>query len=142
MRHFYRLGGDVKWRMLATRMQTDGSYIHSLKLSRIACWIPEAKQGWLTTYSDNEHRDSMESEWCSIVDALDKEIPLLNIENDCQGVINSLILKKKPRKDYLREYYWEILERAGQMEWLGICWIPRELNRADDLFRKNALVLS
>jgi hypothetical protein len=62
----------------------------------------------------------------------------LHIENDNQGVIMNLIMKDVPKtkkqKPYVAEYREAIIQLAKQTEWTAIRWIPRKMNRADDLF--------
>jgi hypothetical protein len=68
----------------------------------------------------------------------------LGIENDNLGVIRSLIFhrdfdmeaKAKRQHEYVRYYFHDIMKSVAQTEWTGVRWIPRGLNRADDLFHK------
>lgn len=127
-----RIAGNRCWTNLATRVQTDGSFQSKLRLSRTAVLIPDTKESFLNTYFD--HANSTESEWCSVLDGLKRDLPLVNLENDSLGVMNSLILRKPPKKDYLQYYFYEIMERAEELDWFAVRWVPRKLNRADDLF--------
>jgi ribonuclease HI len=89
------------------------------------------------TYTD--HWNSTESEWASVINgvrfALKKDQGSVELENDCLPVVKHLISKRPPAKSYLADYYSAIFKEAKTMEYLGIRWIPRELNKADDLFR-------
>ena len=64
----------------------------------------------------------------------------LGIENDNLEIIRSLIFhkefKNKRNQDYARYYFHDIMKSAAQTEWTGVRWIPRGLNRADDLSHK------
>jgi hypothetical protein len=66
----------------------------------------------------------------------------LGIENDNLGVIRTLIFhrdfatKAKRQHEYVRYYFNDIMKSAAETEWTGVRWIPRGLNRADDLFHK------
>ena len=122
-----------------SHVQTDGSFKPSHKLSRTAVILlkPDAEKYTLsTTYFT--HANSHESEWCSVLDGIEfslkKEARAVNLENDNLGVINSLINQKRPLGLY-SDYYYQIKDLAKSFDWLGIRWIPRELNRADDLFK-------
>ena len=89
----------------------------------------------LRTYLD--HRHSADSEWCSVLDGirLAKELDrgAIFLENDSLRVINALIIRQPPKH---MDYYHAILDEIRQMDYIGIRWIPRELNRADDLFHR------
>lgn len=81
----------------------------------------------------------MESEWCSIVDgiqyAIRKDEVSFELENDCLPVVRSIINKKVPRSSLLADYYTAAFKEIRNLEYFGIRWIPRELNKADELFR-------
>lgn len=84
------------------------------------------------------HTSSYESELCSILDGMKFSIKRnqdsIELENDNLGVINSLINCKIPRQPILARYYLDIYKQVRQFEYVGIRWIPRELNKADELF--------
>ena len=121
-------------------VQTDGSFSTRFpELSRTAVILrtkDHIDYTLLDTYTD--HWNSHESEWASVLNgikfALKKDQGSVELENDCLPVIKHLINKRPPLKSYLAEYYSQILKEAKQMEYLGIRWIPRELNKADNLF--------
>ena len=48
--------------------------------------------------------------------------------------MNSLIRREKPSGLY-DDYYYLIMEYINKLEYLGIRWIPRNMNKADKLFR-------
>ena len=138
MRPFHRIAGLIRPAVVA-RVQTDGSYHVGQRLSRTAV-ILRADDEWrlMKTYMEGEHINSTESEWASILDGIQfsiaKDQGALELENDNQGVIEALI-KRRAKKEAERYYLNAILEESADLEWLGIRWIPRELNRADTLFR-------
>lgn len=126
--------------MPKAHVQTDGSFKPSRNnLSRTAVILlkPDGEKYTLCTTYFN-HANSHESEWCSVLDGIEFSLKngseTINLENDNLGVITSLINQKKPSSLYA-DYYYHIKDLAKDFEWLGIRWIPRELNRADDLFR-------
>ena len=123
------------------RVQADGSFsMNYKKISRTAILLTNVKgENYTLCKTYFEHRNSTESEWCSILDgikySLRKDQDAIELENDNLGVITSLIERKVPRHSYLADYYHLIFRQIRQFEYLGIRWIPRERNRADDLFR-------
>lgn len=118
-------------------VQTDGSF---KDLSRTAVLlrttIPE-EYTLLGTYFD--HKNSGHSEWCSVLDGIlfskKKDQGCLELENDCLGVIQALTRKKQPRDALSAYLYSSISKEIRGLEHFGIRWIPREMNKADDLFR-------
>ena len=123
-----------------SKVQTDGSFNPDTKISRTALAITKDDvfvNSFVRTYFD--HENSMESEWCSVLTALDflrkKNYAAANLENDNLTVINNII-QSKPPKDILYRFYYEmIFEQLPAFEWIGIRWIPRAQNKADKLFR-------
>jgi hypothetical protein len=117
-------------------IQTDGSFKSGI--SRTACLFPQSREYMLRTYLD--HRHSADSEWCSVLDGirLAKELDhgAIHLENDCLGVVQALVSRRPPKH---MDYYHSILDEIRQMDYIGIRWIPRELNRADDLFHRKKL---
>ena len=119
-------------------LQTDGSFRYKDKISRTASLLKaDATFKSVKTYFD--HKNSYESEWCSILDGIQmtqsNDVSAISLENDNLGVINSLIQKKMPRHDYAAVYYDLILKEVKHMDFVEIRWIPRRLNKADALFR-------
>jgi ribonuclease HI len=141
---FRRLGGIAKVApQKSALLQTDGSFIHSTKFSRVAM-ILRAEQGH-DVYTNMEPiakaKDSTETEWASVyfglVWALEKNERNIHIENDNMSVIRGLMLPYCELKhDYAKYHRDQILRNASQSYWSAIRWIPRELNRADALFRR------
>ena len=122
-------------------VQTDGSFsTQFVEMSRTAVILKTSdslEYSLVDTYTD--HWNSTESEWASVLNgvkfALKKDQGSVELENDCLPVIKHLIAKRAPAKSYLADYYAAVLKEAKEMEYLGVRWIPRELNRADDFFR-------
>jgi ribonuclease HI len=120
-------------------IQTDGSFSRG-NISRTAVILHTTdleEYKLMNTYFD--HKNSGESEWCSILNglryAIKKDQGSVELENDCLPVIQQLIHRKEPRKEYLAYYYISILKEIKQMDYVSVRWIPREFNRADELFR-------
>ena len=119
-------------------IQTDGSYKPSYKISRTAVLYinSENPQFSIKTYFD--HRNSYESEWQSIIDgieyAIKKDDSAIELENDNLSVITCLINKTPPKNKYIKEYYYSTLELSKHLDLFSVRWIPREENKADELF--------
>jgi ribonuclease HI len=138
MRPFHRLTGLIRPAIVA-RVQTDGSYHHAQRLSRTAVILQtDGEYRLMKTYMEGEHANSTESEWASVLDGLQfsitKDQGAVEIENDNLAVIEAII-RRRAKKEVERYYLHTILEESADLEWLAIRWIPRELNRADTLFR-------
>lgn len=121
-------------------VQTDGSFSSEFPMSRTAVLLrtPDAiEYSLVNTYTD--HINSTEAEWASVYSgveyALKKDQGSVELENDCLPVMKHLIFRKPPAKSYLADYYAAVLKEARKMEYLGVRWIPRELNKADEFFR-------
>jgi hypothetical protein len=119
------------------RVQTDGFYKD--EISRTAVLLKTRDNidyTLINTYFD--HLNSTEAEWVSVLNgiqyALKKDQGSVELENDCLPVIKHLIHRRPPAKSYLATYYTAILKEARYMDYLGVRWVPREFNKADDLF--------
>jgi ribonuclease HI len=139
--HFSLIGKNTILRPEAlAKVQTDGSFKNQPHiLSRTAVILKthdKLQYSLVNTYSN--HKNSTESEWCSVLDGLQysikKKIYSIELENDNLGVMTSLIKKNKPN-GYLVDYYYYIFDMVKNMEWVAMRWIPRELNKSDRLFR-------
>lgn len=123
---------------IIAHMQTDGSFRYNDKISRTATILNSKGQQFKNVKTYFTHQNSEESEWCSILDgvlyAKARNVKALRVENDNLSVINSLI-SERPPKSKLERYYFSILHTSSTLDWLDIRWIPREFNRADDLFK-------
>ena len=121
-------------------VQTDGSFTPlNNRISRTAVILHKAsgtKHSLCRTYFN--HHNSVESEWQSIADGLEysakRGVRTINLENDNLSIVNSLILRKTPPALY-SDYYLYIFDMIGRLDWVAIRWIPREMNKADRLFR-------
>jgi len=60
---------------------------------------------------------------------------VIAIENDCLSVVGALLMRDGPlRLEYARYWRHRILAAANRCQRVGLRWIPRQLNRADELF--------
>jgi hypothetical protein len=137
----FRIGGIVIEKpLLAARLQTDGSYKSGN--ARVATVLE-------TLDRMNTHRDvhtiladsSEETEWASVAfgirRALELNQQIVEVENDNFQVVTALMdPQSKPRPEYARYYREVIYYTANQGIWFGIRWIPRGINDADALFRR------
>jgi len=139
---FTALTGSIRPPKVAL-VQTDGSFSTKYPDMARSAVVLRTRDGidfsLIDTYTD--HWNSHETEWVSVLNgirfALKKDQGSVELENDCLPVIKHLIHKRKPLKSYLADYYLQIFKEAKDMEYLSIRWIPRELNRADNLFHIN-----
>ena len=127
--------------ILAT-VQADGSYSFKTGEARVAAILTPTKSHSTFRHVQSISADSsMEAEWASISMGLELAIThsegAVGVENDCLGVINVLMSSHDTwlRHEYARYWRYRILRQAKGFEWFGIRWIPREQNRADDLFK-------
>ena len=119
---------------ILAKVQTDGFYTR--RLQRIAAILTKPHQVDVMKISA---QNSTETEWASI--ALGLHLALRNgegsvgVENDNLDVIHSLMFDRKPlTQAYARHYRNEIFQIANKADWAGVRWIPREINRAGELF--------
>lgn len=118
-------------------IQTDGSFRKNISRTAVILDSIQGEQFTLVnTYFT--HDNSHESEWCSVLNGLEfslkKKQLAVTLENDNQGVIQSLITQTPPRSLYW-PYYDAIFELMNEFDWVSMRWIPRERNKADRLFR-------
>lgn len=122
--------------------QTDGSYWSHYKIGRKAVHFTNNHNGgsiytFVNTYY--ETRNSTEAEWASVADGVlygSMKCPAIHLENDNLGVVQKIIGQAKPKYAWEREYrdfIYDIVKH--DLEYMTISWIPRELNKADSLFR-------
>lgn len=130
------------------RIQTDGfcSKQHGPQ-AKIAAIIytPDHKVG-LSSMGSIRANSLTETQWASIALglhlAVENNYRHVGIENDNLGVIRSLIFHRdidfntKQNQEYARYYFHQIMKVVDTTEWTGVRWIPRGLNRADDLFHQ------
>jgi ribonuclease HI len=140
---FTRIGGVLTFPPpLLTHVQTDGSYVsHGLTSARVAAIIVSANQKYsMQEIAKIRAANSTEAEWASVAFGLRLAVSngqeSIGIENDNLSVIHGLIFpKNRLRHEYAAHYRSEILRLAERTAWTGVRWIPREKNRADNLFR-------
>ena len=139
---YYRVGGRrVLQPPFLTRVQTDGSFGRAHGGGRIAAVITESDgtRGAAQMVPAPRARSSMEAEWASVEFglrmALENDYEAVGIENDCLGVVSAIMFPQNPLKQaYARHYRAAIYDLTRQTLWTGVRWIPRSINRADDLF--------
>ena len=138
---YMRIGGRmVLPPPILSYVQTDGSFRAATPRARIAVIIQppaDEEQRYMFPVDANS---STEAEWASVAIglslAVERGSDAVALENDNLGVIRSLIFPKtKLRHEYARYYRDRILVSALETSWTGARWIPREENRADNLFR-------
>jgi len=117
-------------------IQTDGSFKKNISRTAVILDTIQGEQFTLVnTYFT--HANSYESEWCSVLNglefALKKKQTTVTLENDNQGVIQSLITQIPPKVFW--NYYDSIHGLLESFDWVSVRWIPRRQNKADRLFR-------
>jgi ribonuclease HI len=139
--HFTRIGGrNVFAPPLCALVQTDGSYKKNVGRAGAILRTADLQNIHMRTWDLGSVWSSTEAEYASIFHglqlALEKDQEFVCIENDCLPVIGSLFFKNNPLKlSYARKYRSDILQLCAQAGWVGLRWIPRELNKADALLR-------
>ena len=139
---YTRIGGKLIFPIPpVARLQTDGSFIYRTRAAKTAVLL--TSRCGTTLYSDVQKIEavsSTEAEWASIAKgiefALEKEESILAVENDNLSVIAGLLDKSRANQSYARHYKQIIDKLVRNTAWTGIRWIPRQENRADDLFLK------
>jgi ribonuclease HI len=125
---------------ILTHIQTDASFHQRSKSGGVAALIRlpsgEAK-GFIEPL--DRLQSSTEAEWASIYYGIElarrADQGVIGLENDCLGVIRSIIFNSTGKHEYARYYHHKIKKTAADMDWCGIRWIPRRMNRADELLR-------
>ena len=141
MNPLIRIGGRRIYPLpLIAKLQTDGSF-RGRKDAATAFILYAPSGAHLIALKQPLYGaiSSTEAEWASIekgfAAAVDANQECIGIENDCLGVVSALINPdNRQRHEYARHYRHTILELTKKTLWTGIRWIPRKLNRADDLF--------
>lgn len=135
---FSVLRGTAARPVQVAHVQTDGSFKEVSRTGVLLRTTTSEEYSLLSTYVG--HKNSGHSEWCSVLDGIllskRKDQGCLELENDCLGVIQALTRKKFPRDALSAYFYSSIAKEMQDLEHFGVRWIPRELNRADDLFRE------
>jgi ribonuclease HI len=141
---YVRIGGYSAHEPLQYGMlQTDGSFNTLTRQSRVAMILKteDGTREIKNMVAIPNCEDSTETEWASVshglLFAFSEGQSRITLENDNFSVISQLIMKdSKPKKDYAKYMRYIILTTASKYEWVGIRWIPREMNKADNLFQK------
>jgi hypothetical protein len=123
---------------IVAHVQTDGSY--RTDVSRTATLLKTVQGEEFSLFKTYfEHKNCTHSEWCSVLDGIlfsvKKDQGVVELENDCMGVVKALTQKRQPVDRLSAHFYGKIYREIRGLEHFGIRWIPREMNRADDLFR-------
>ncbi len=138
---YWRIGGHLTFPPpFVARVQTDGSFTRAHG-ARMAALLRTADGK--TTHGDMEKLkalNSTEAEWASVAFGLQMALKhdqrAIGIENDCLGVIHALMYPTTPLKHaYARHYRAAIVSATAGTHWVGVRWIPREMNGADALLR-------
>ena len=120
-------------------VQTDGSFTSFSRTAVLLRTVTPEEYTLRSTYFD--HVNSTQSEWCSILDGIlfskRKDQGSIQLENDCLGVIQALLRNRPPRDELTAHFYTTIFKELRELDYFGIRWIPREMNKADQLFRIN-----
>lgn len=123
-----------------TRVQTDGTLYSKNKTGAVAALLyyqSRSAQGF--THPLEHLDDSTEAQWASVYFGLEmakrSNQSLIGIENDSLSVIRHIMCNDTGGTDYARYYNHKIKEVAEELQWCGVRWIPRELNRANTLLR-------
>jgi ribonuclease HI len=138
---FQYVGGKVLKPIAPSLVQTVGSFHYNSRSGRVAVALYHNYQLYTKVMDVQKPQNSYEVEWCAVYSgllfALRYNVVSINIENDNLGLVKNLLTGKINPKDkpYVNDYKKAILDLAKQTQWTGIRWIPREQNRADDLFR-------
>ena len=146
IRQFQYLGGRVKRASFApSLLQTDGSFRRTK--GRAAALLVHNSYTYSNVWNLQHAADSYEAEWASVYHGLlfsmNNNAYNLHIENDNQGVIlNLLACTHTKQKPHIAEYREAILHLTKDTERTAIRWIPRGINRADDLFHSQQKTLS
>jgi len=143
---YVRIGGRMlfpppAFPPILTYVQTDSSFKGASPRARVANIIQTPSNIYRYVFPIDAN-SSTEAEWASVAAgfslAIEAGCDAIALENDNLGIIRSLILPTtRLRHEYARFYRERILTTAAQeTAWTGARWIPREQNRADDLFRQ------
>ena len=146
LQQFCRIGGRLsvpRNLQIIAHVQVDGSYSSTTREARAAAILTPTK-------SHNTYRhvqgisaeSSTETKWAAISLGLEFAMThneeVIAIENDCLSVVGALLMRDGPlRHEYARYWRNRIIGSANQCQWVGLRWIPRQMNHADDLFSAN-----
>jgi len=119
--------------------QVDGSFRVGIGAAAVLFTRADGLTKYKNHYQLGVVESTTEAEWAAIYAGITKSKELQEnavlIENDCIGVIGHILNRDVQLKhDYARYYRSKIIQSAGELEWVGVRWIPRTANRADDIF--------
>lgn len=135
---------------VCSHLQTDGSFKtwnrnspNSKKnLARIGFYLQTVDGNVHTNFYEIDAQTSTDTEWASILGGIkfsgEYNQDSIYVENDCLSVISffSPHSSKCPKNGTAaRHYYEEICRVSNEFAYVGLRWIPRELNRADQVLR-------
>jgi ribonuclease HI len=140
---FVRIGGHLTFQPpLCAHLQTDASFhYHPNRQTRVAAILKTADERaiYKETWNVGSRRNSTEGEWISILKglefAIEKKQDAVTIENDCLSIIYHLTTQAQMRLGNSTFYEKHIRQLANDCAWVGIRWIPRQMNQADKLLR-------
>ena len=140
IRNFVRIGGRAQiYPIFYSHIQTDGAYTKKAQAVAVLLKASDHSAEFKKVHPILA-QSSTEAEWASVYHgiqfALEHNEPAVALENDDFGVISALITNRALKHDYAKHYRDKIKIIVGSTAWTGIRWIPREANRADDLFKK------
>ena len=136
------IGGVARYPPPLTAIaQVDGSYVKNMGRAAVLFTRANGEETFRNVYQLGVVASATEAEWAAVYSGIMKGLELREgsvlVENDCLGVINHLMQRDVTLKhEYARYYRSRILGAAAQFEWVGVRWIPRELNQADKIFRE------
>ncbi len=121
--------------------QVDGSFKTNIGAAAVFFTKADGVTKYKNHYQLGVVTSSTEAEWAAIYAGISKSKELqenaLLIENDCIGVIGHILNRDVQLKhEYARYYRSKIIQSAAELEWVGLRWIPRTINRADDIFHE------
>jgi len=122
-------------------LQTDGSY-KSHKIAKIGFYLKTINGDIHTSSYKITAQSSIETEWASILGGIEfseeYNQECVFVENDCLSIISFFsphAKKLPPLGTPARYYYDEICRVSNEFGYVGLRWIPRELNKADQVLR-------
>lgn len=126
---------------LLSLVYVDGSYRQNPPRAAVAYYMKSVSGSIYSSSIPIKAQSSTEAEWASIYfglkTALENDYKDIHIKNDCLSVIQAFLPhSNEPRLDYARYFKKEIKGLATNGgDWVGISWIPRELNLADQILQ-------
>jgi ribonuclease HI len=141
---YYHIGGSIGTPVHVSALtQTDASFWLKQRLTSlgILMYLPDStiieKSKILYT-----PQCSTEAEWEAVrfglEETLEQGATNICLENDNFSVVETLIDKAQRRTDYSYENYEKIKLLCKHAQYVGIRWIPRELNLADGVARNSS----